>query len=95
MGREDNWIGKRAIAQLIRAQSSLISRGDFSDFVEVTAEEKAAWELSLDENCSTISAVAAAELLGVVAHKDGTPVELDVHMRGALDFIESLIGEPS
>jgi hypothetical protein len=38
-------IKRRAIAQLIREQNSRIDQGDFSDFIEVTDEEKAAGRL--------------------------------------------------
>ena len=39
-------IKRRAIAQLIRERTSRIDQGDFSDFVEVSDEEKAAGRLN-------------------------------------------------
>jgi hypothetical protein len=39
-------IRRRSIAQQIRERTSRIDRGDFSDFVEVTDEEKAAGRLN-------------------------------------------------
>jgi hypothetical protein len=39
-------IRRRAIAQQIRARTQRIRQGDFSDFVEVTEEEKAVGRLN-------------------------------------------------
>jgi hypothetical protein len=38
---------RRSIAQLIHEQTSRIKRGDFSDFIEVTDQEKTAGQLDV------------------------------------------------
>jgi hypothetical protein len=72
MRQESHWIARRAIAQLISMRTKRIKQGDFSDFVEVTAGEKAAGQLNLDAKRSrTIPMAEVVEPVGV-AYKDGS-----------------------